>query len=80
LWRLEVQTFRGRTFGNWRKWYRKGEDWKPTKEGFTFPLDRLADLTGCLMAYHGLEPRPTWTVAARATSPPNLKLALHAEN
>ncbi len=56
LWRLEVQTFRGRTFGNWRKWYRKGEDWKPTKEGFTFPLDRLADLTGCLMAYHGLEP------------------------
>lgn len=56
LWRLDVQTFRGRTFGNWRKWYRKGEEWKPTKEGCTFPLDTLADLTATLMRYHGLEP------------------------
>lgn len=56
LWRLEVQTFRGRTFGNLRKWYADGDGWKPTKEGFTMPLEALADLTGALMRHYGLKP------------------------
>lgn len=56
LWRLEVQTFKGRTFANLRKWYGAGDDWKPTREGFTMPLDGLADLTAALMAHYGLEP------------------------
>lgn len=56
LWRLEVQTFKGRTFANWRKWFMGAEGWKPTKEGFTMPLDALWALTGNLMSHHGLEP------------------------
>lgn len=55
LWRLEVQTFRGRTFANLRKWYAEGEGWKPTRDGFTMPLESLASLTAGLMAHHGLE-------------------------
>lgn len=55
LWRLEVQTFRGRTFANLRKWYAEGEGWKPTRDGFTMPLESLAGLTAGLMAHHGLE-------------------------
>lgn len=56
VWRLEVQTFKGRTFGNWRKWYAEGDGWKPTREGFTMPLEALADLTAALMRHHGLTP------------------------
>ncbi len=56
LWRLEIADYRERTFANWRKWYSEGGEWKPTREGCTVPLDRLADLTACLMEYHGLEP------------------------
>lgn len=55
LWRLEIATHKGRTFANWRKWYLQAGAWKPTREGCTIPLDRLGDLTACLMAYHGLE-------------------------
>jgi len=55
LWRLEIVSYRGRTFTNWRKWYSASGEWKPTKQGCTMPLERLADLTACLMAYHGLE-------------------------
>lgn len=58
-WRLEVQSYRGRTFCNWRKWYLVGDEWRPTREGCTFPLDRLQDLTAALMRRHGLEP-PDW--------------------
>ena len=56
LWRLEVSTFKGRTFANWRKWYDKAGEWKPTKEGFTMPLEGLGELTASLLAYQGLEP------------------------
>lgn len=60
LWRLEIQSFKGRTFGNWRKWYpAEGGDWRPTREGCTIPLDALAELTACLMAHHGLPPPDT---------------------
>ena len=55
LWKLEVQTFKDRTFGNWRKWYSVGDDWKPSREGCTIPLDDLRTLTAALMEYHGLE-------------------------
>ena len=55
-WRLEIATFQGRTFANWRKWYPKDGEWKPTKIGCTFPLDGLWELTASLMAHHGLTP------------------------
>lgn len=53
-WRLEVATHQGRTFANWRKWYDKGGEWKPTREGCTFSLDGLWELTAALMDAHGL--------------------------
>ena len=56
LWRLEVNTFNGRTFANWRKWYVANDGWKPTRDGCTIPLETLGELTASLMAYHGLEP------------------------
>lgn len=56
LWRLEVVTHNGRTFGNWRKWYRAEGDWRPTKQGCTLPLEALREITAELMAFHGLEP------------------------
>lgn len=55
IWRLEVITYKGKTFGNWRKWYAAGDEWKPTREGCTMPLERLSDLTAELMAFHGLK-------------------------
>jgi hypothetical protein len=56
LWRLEVASYRGRSFGNWRKWYSDGGSWRATREGCTIPLEALRGLTAGLMAYHGLEP------------------------
>ena len=56
LWRLEVATFKGRSFGNWRKWYSDTDGWRATREGCTIPLEGLGALTASLMAYHGLEP------------------------
>ena len=56
VWRLEVQSFKGRTFGNLRKWYAADDGWKPTREGFTMPLEALAGLTAALMLHYGLEP------------------------
>lgn len=55
VWRLEVNTYKGKTFGNWRKWYADGDGWKPTREGCTVPLERLPDLMASLMAFHGLK-------------------------
>ena len=55
LWRLEVSDYRGRTFANWRKWYSDGGEWKPTREGCTMPIDKLGELTACLLSYHGLD-------------------------
>ncbi len=59
-WRLEVADHEGRTFCNWRKWYDDGGTWKPTRDGCTFPLDALWELTATLMEHHGLVvPDPT---------------------
>lgn len=55
LWRLEVASFKGRTFANWRKWYAADGGWKPCREGCTMPLEGLGALTASLMAYHGLD-------------------------
>lgn len=55
LWRLEITSFKGQEFANWRKWYASPEGWKPTRDGCTVPLDRLGELTAALMAYHGLD-------------------------
>lgn len=51
LWRLEVATHEGRTFGNWRKWYRDGDTLKPTRQGVTFPVERLDELQAALTNY-----------------------------
>jgi hypothetical protein len=51
VWRLEVAEHQGRTFGNWRKWYWDGDDLKPTREGVTIPLPRLAELHAAIGAY-----------------------------
>lgn len=51
LWRLEVATLGGRTFGNWRRWYMIGGEWKPTKAGVTIPLERLAELEAALSGW-----------------------------
>lgn len=62
LWRLEVATYQGRTFANWRKWYRKdGSDWLPTREGAAMPLEALSSLTAALMAHHGIKPPESLT-------------------
>lgn len=55
LWRLGVQTFKGRRFGNLRKWYLCGAEWKPSREGFTMPLADLGVLTAALIEFLGLE-------------------------
>lgn len=52
LWRLEVVEHDGRTFANWRKWYDANGTWKPTRDGCTFPLDRLRDLADALAEHH----------------------------
>lgn len=51
VWRLEVASHDGRTFGNWRKWYRDGDTLKPSREGCTIPLERLGELETALGAY-----------------------------
>jgi hypothetical protein len=51
VWRLEVVAHKGRTFGNWRKWYWKGAELLPTRQGATIPLERLAELHAALTAY-----------------------------
>lgn len=51
VWRLEVAEYDGRTFGNWRKWYRDAGVLKPTRQGVTIPLDALADLGKQVTAY-----------------------------
>ncbi|GGE05565.1 hypothetical protein GCM10011529_09940 [Polymorphobacter glacialis] len=51
VWRLEVTTHEGRTFGNWRKWWRDGDTLKPTRQGVTIPLERIAELGGAIAAY-----------------------------
>lgn len=51
VWRFEVASHDGRTFGNWRKWYRDGETLKPTRQGVTIPLERLPELQAALTAY-----------------------------
>lgn len=52
-WRLEVISFKGRNFANWRQWYEVNGEWRPTKSGCTFPLERLLDLTSSLIEFHG---------------------------
>lgn len=51
VWRLDVSCHDGRTFGNWRKWYRAGDTLKPTREGCTIPLERLPELEAALRAW-----------------------------
>lgn len=54
VWRLEITSHDGRTFGNWRKWYPEGDILKPTRQGVTIPLERLKELHAGLSAYLAL--------------------------
>lgn len=56
VWRLEVTEHEGRTFGNWRKWYRDGDTLKPTRQGVTIPLDRLVELAQSVTDYFAKQP------------------------
>ena len=56
LWRLEVSRFRGKTFGNWRKWWQKDGEWLPSKVGCTIPLSQIPELHEALGAW--LEANP----------------------
>ncbi len=56
VWRLEVAEHDGRIFGNWRKWYREGETWKPTRQGVTIPLERLEELGASVARYFASQP------------------------
>jgi hypothetical protein len=52
LWRLEVVQHNGRTFANWRKWWRDAEgELRPTRQGVTFPPERLLELRAALEAW-----------------------------
>lgn len=51
VWRLEVTCHDGRTFVNWRKWYRDGDTLKPTRQGLTFPLERLGELEAAIAGW-----------------------------
>ena len=51
VWRLEIASHEGRTFGNWRKWYREGDTLKPTRQGVTIPLECLCELHAALTAH-----------------------------
>jgi hypothetical protein len=55
-WRLEISLFRGRRFGNWRRWYGEPHELKPSRDGVTIPLERLADLHEALSDF--LSPHP----------------------
>ena len=50
-WRLEVSSHEGRTFANWRKWWSDGDDWKPTRQGVTFSLERMGEMHEAIGAY-----------------------------
>lgn len=50
-WRLEIVSFQGRDFANWRKWYPCDGELKPTRTGMTMPLQRLPDLHTALGEY-----------------------------
>lgn len=57
LWRLEVVQHNGRTFANWRKWWRDSDGvWKPSRVGLTFPPERLADLRKAVEAWEAAGP------------------------
>lgn len=51
LWRLDVSFYKGQRFANWRKWYLSEDGWRPTKEGCTFPVERLDELQASIAAY-----------------------------
>ena len=51
VWRLEVCEHEGRIFANWRKWYWDGDILRPTRQGVTLPVPRLADLHEALGVY-----------------------------
>ena len=51
VWRLEVCEHEGRIFANWRKWYWDGDTLRPTRQGVTLPVPRLADLHEALGVY-----------------------------
>ena len=60
LWRLEVAHHNGRTFANWRKWWRDADGvLKPTRQGVTFPPEQLVDISDAIDAWMA-DNVPSW--------------------
>lgn len=55
IWRLEVTSYQGRRFANWRKWYRDGDELKPTRQGATMPLDSLPAIEAAISDWRATE-------------------------
>lgn len=51
VWRIEVSDFQGRKFLNVRRWYYDGDELKPSRVGFTAPLERLAELLAAILDF-----------------------------
>ncbi len=51
VWQLAVVEYRGRTSGDFRKWYWDGDNLKPGREGVSIPLGRLPELYEAIGAY-----------------------------
>lgn len=68
LWRFEVTEHRGRTFANWRRWFKSGDEWKPSRQGCTFPLERLPELGEAVADYLRQSERVTVAEAQRRAS------------
>ena len=49
VWRLQIAVHRDRPFVSFRRWYDAGGgELRPTKDGVTIPLERLAELRNAL--------------------------------
>ncbi len=52
VWRIEVSDYQGRQFVNFRRWYRDADgELKPSRDGFTCPVERLAELLAAILAF-----------------------------
>jgi len=50
VWRLELSEYNGSTFANWRRWFWKDGKLLPSRDGCTFPVERLPELLEALTA------------------------------
>jgi hypothetical protein len=56
MWRLLICEYRGKPRLDFRRYYRKGDDYAATKEGAVFPLEALDALREAIDAYRDNAP------------------------